>query len=163
MPVRTDRTEARARSLSRGSASTSTTSTRSTNSGWAEQRHSRGGLAGRQPGWGVAESVRLEKTVVEQTLRVSKEASFNSIANKLSILDTQVPGDPGQNQEPGQWVRGHFGGGQGQGEDRHQGEGGCYGGGQEAGESSGGRESGLGGQGRTGKGNCGWSKWKVMD
>ena len=73
MPVRTGRTGARARSLSRAGASTSTASTMSTNSGRAaEQRRSREGLAGRQPGWGVEESVRLEKTVVEQTLRVSQ-------------------------------------------------------------------------------------------
>ena len=85
MPVRTDRTEARARSLSRGSASTSTTSTRSTNSGWAEQRRSRGGLAGRQPGWGVAESVRLEKTVVEQTLRIHRfQGTLDRTRNQVS-------------------------------------------------------------------------------
>ena len=73
MPVRTGGTGARARSLSRSGASTSTASTMRTNSGRAaEQRRAREGLAVRQPGWGVEESVRLEKTVVEQTLRVSQ-------------------------------------------------------------------------------------------
>ena len=73
MPVKKGGTGARARSLSRSSSTTSATSTMRTNSGLAaEQRRSRERRTSRQPGWEVEERVRLEKNVVEQTLRVSQ-------------------------------------------------------------------------------------------
>ena len=71
MPVKRGGTGARARSLSRSSSTTSSNTSRRTNSGLAaEQRRSRERRASRQPGE-VEERDRLEKNVVEQTLRVS--------------------------------------------------------------------------------------------